>query len=604
MFRLKRTFQAITGIWLAILLPLETLPAKSYQIKQVLIDATVRQDGSLSIRESRTYEFRGHFRWADYRLPVRGFRSVEHFGIEENGTPYRLSDTEEPGTYTLQQSENEFYAKWFYRVSDETRTFTLSFVLTDIVTVYRDVAELYVQFIGEGWDKPTDSVRVTVHLPSGASRDQIRAWAHGPLWGRVDILDGQTVLFTVAPLPKRTFWEGRILFPTELVPSARKRIAREALPAILAQEKQWAEEANRKREELRKKMAARRARKRALMPISLLLSLLSVGVWFLLLVRNRESATRRFSGKYYMDLPAERPPALVAYLLGNRNVGSLAVLATLMELARKGYCEIEEVEGERQTLFGKKRKKEYIIRQTHPATPQPLQPFEEAVLSMLFQEAGDGKTLPLHELANQRRKLVKWFKKWKELLKQEADKLQFFDQKRHKQQITGIFLGLALILISVPFIVLAGEAGIPLLVAGAFIFFGSLFFNTVSARYASEVDQWKALGRFLRKYPPDSMKQQGLFERIDRLLPYALVLGVSVPRIKKIFQQIPEEQAVRFFWWFHVTRGAGGAGAAFGEALGGMISTAASSFSSATGAGGGATAGGGGGAGGSGGGAG
>ncbi|MFQ5652191.1 MAG: DUF2207 domain-containing protein, partial [bacterium] len=218
--------------------------SKSYRIERVAILARVNLDGSMTIQETRTYRFKGRFKWADYRLPIKGFASVADFSLRDEEMIYRPGRSDERGTYQIQKSEDEFYVKWFYRASNEERTFVLSYRVTHLLRIYPDVSELYYQFIGEGWDRVTGEVSVTVKLPEGAGRDEIHAWAHGPLWGRVSIRDGTTVQLEVSNLPGHRYWEGRILFPSRLVPGLPKTSDIPQLDRIIEQETQWAKEAN------------------------------------------------------------------------------------------------------------------------------------------------------------------------------------------------------------------------------------------------------------------------------------------------------------------------------------------------------------------------
>ena len=43
-------------------------PGKSYRFPSVRIDATVNPDGSLTLVEQRTYDFRGHFHFATFTV--------------------------------------------------------------------------------------------------------------------------------------------------------------------------------------------------------------------------------------------------------------------------------------------------------------------------------------------------------------------------------------------------------------------------------------------------------------------------------------------------------------------------------------------------------
>ncbi len=62
-----------------------------------------------------------------------------------------------------------FQAQWSYRAEDETRTWVFRYRVACAVDVYTDTAHLYWQFIGSGWDEPTEHALITVHLPDAPS---------------------------------------------------------------------------------------------------------------------------------------------------------------------------------------------------------------------------------------------------------------------------------------------------------------------------------------------------------------------------------------------------------------------------------------------------
>ncbi|MBN2366077.1 MAG: DUF2207 domain-containing protein, partial [Calditrichaeota bacterium] len=131
-----------------LLLPFYKGFAKSYSLERVQVHAVVQPDGSIDITESRTYNFRGRFSWADYRLPVSGFGGVENFTLADNFGNYIPENNEEPGSYLVEYSDSEFYVRWFYSAENESRTFHLRYSLTDVISVFSDVAELYFKFVG------------------------------------------------------------------------------------------------------------------------------------------------------------------------------------------------------------------------------------------------------------------------------------------------------------------------------------------------------------------------------------------------------------------------------------------------------------------------
>ena len=234
--------------------------AESYWFPEVDIEVTVREDGSFEYREERTYAFDGDFTFAFYRvmkerLAAGGQVDITDFEISENGRPlerrpaHEIDQDRVPGTYWVDyyHEGNSAYAKWFYRADDEQRTFSISYVVHDAVTVYDDHAQLYWKFIAGNWEVPTRRVTGTVHLPDGASRDEVRAWLHAVLTSEYQIVDGRTIRFEVDNLPPGRFVEMRILFPPELVPEATERVSGEIWDEAYAEEAEWVEEANERR---------------------------------------------------------------------------------------------------------------------------------------------------------------------------------------------------------------------------------------------------------------------------------------------------------------------------------------------------------------------
>src|SRR5512134_2021083 len=126
--------------------------AKSLVFSRVAIEATVTPSGALRIVEARTYRFDGPFSWASYHLPLVGASRMHSVGVADERGPYVSSTSRRPGAYVVRWEGNTAVIEWGFSAQDESRTFTISYVLDDVVTVYSDVAELYWKFIGAGWD--------------------------------------------------------------------------------------------------------------------------------------------------------------------------------------------------------------------------------------------------------------------------------------------------------------------------------------------------------------------------------------------------------------------------------------------------------------------
>lgn len=259
-------FLAVTtaGLWLPPIISRATV--KDYHFPEVVIDATVEPDGALVLRERRTFDFRnGPFTYAFFEVddPLDHVRDFEMAEILEDGT--RVPVTPDYAGHSI--VTNGFQAQWSYTAEDETRTWEFRYRVECTVDVYTDTAHLYWQFIGTGWDQPTDHAVVTVRLPGNVMTDarpttcdpsaaephpshaeaaftgEVRAFGHGPLNGTVTHVNPRTVRYEVRDVPPLSYVEGSILFPANTVPLAPQS-DQERLETILARERAWAEEAN------------------------------------------------------------------------------------------------------------------------------------------------------------------------------------------------------------------------------------------------------------------------------------------------------------------------------------------------------------------------
>ncbi|HEV8056994.1 MAG TPA: DUF2207 domain-containing protein [Actinomycetota bacterium] len=256
------------GLWLP---PIITHAVeKDYHFPEVDIDATVQPNGDLMLEETRTFDFQnGPFTYAYFNVDdpldhVRDFTIAEKL---DDGTEVPVT----PDFASHSIVTEGFQSQWSYSAEDETRTWVFRYRVACAVDVYSDTAHLYWQFIGSGWDQPTQHAVITVHLPGHSASDarrprachpegvvldlgqtpltrgEVRAFGHGPLNGEVTFVNPQTIRYDVHDVPPLSYVEGSILFPADAVPTA-VATDQPGLERILDQERVWADEANALRE--------------------------------------------------------------------------------------------------------------------------------------------------------------------------------------------------------------------------------------------------------------------------------------------------------------------------------------------------------------------
>lgn len=592
---------ALLSLALAVGIVPQHLWAKSYRISRVDIVANLHVDGSMTIVETRTYQFRGRFSYATYDQSLAGTGGLSDIHVLEAGLPYRQDDSGEPGTFQVTQKPGKVEIRWHFSARNETRTFTLEYRVLDVVRVYPDVAELHFNFVGRGWRVPSGRVEIRVIPPSATSRDSVRAWAHGPLWGEAAIDPDGVVRLWVDNLPRRASFAGRVLYPPALFPEARNRFNRARLPEVLAEEARLAAEANARRQAARRKLERHAALKPYLAPVVVGLTVLPWLIWFGFYRRQRPHPSGP-QQKYSSDLP-EEPPALVNYLFNNKQLNAGALVATLFDLARRGFLTVHESLEEGHGLFSR-RKRKFVLhldRMALSGRQQELRDYEADLLEFLFDELATGDRISFAEIRRARSKVRKWFQSWKRKVQALWGDKPYYDRQSIRAATRAALLQLPVIAAGIYAVVLFGPvAGVAVLSSVA-----AMVMAIVIARKVPEVRQrlrrWRALRRYLAEYHKKQLASMPL-DQVGAYLVYAVALGVPVSALKRFAGLLPADQAGTYLPWYNTAlySSSGGVGAAVAS----LTTIASSTLSSAAGVGGGASGAAAGAAGGSGGGAG
>lgn len=114
------------------------------------------------------------------------------------------------------------------------------------MAVHNDVAEMYWNVLGDGFEETISDFQVKIHLP-GEDGD-VRIWSHGPLTGENKIIDSKTLFFQDKNVDNYTAETIRIMLNKNLVPAATKKSNVDGRENILKYETMMADTANRERE--------------------------------------------------------------------------------------------------------------------------------------------------------------------------------------------------------------------------------------------------------------------------------------------------------------------------------------------------------------------
>jgi uncharacterized membrane protein len=609
---MKRTIGIALLLLATVLVPHPAGAQRRYAVGAVAIDAAVQPDGSMRIRETLTYNFRGRYTFAFRDFPPIAGGRIDAIAVSEGGRSYQESASKEPGTFEVARESSSTRVTWYYRAGDEERTFDLSYTIDGAVHRYTDTAELYYKFVGDKWDRPIGKVRAIVRFPSPLTRSDLKAWAHGPLDGTVQINGDGTVAFDVSPLPPRQFWEGRILFPPPVVANLPASSAGPRADAVLAEEGRWAEEANARRlanaQRVREEQAQRTRRSelaQLFLPLSAILSVIGLIAWFLAYRRHglpHVVQPHVVSG----EVPSTHPPALVSYLM-SRHVSASAIVATLLDVADRGYLEIRETTTSKRGLFGEREVTDYqFSRTTRPL--ESVEPFERDLLEFLLTRGESSTTFTMSALKSNRsrRALHKWFAAWAEKVKTQARTLGFFEPSAADALLFNFLIGVAIAVVGLALSITSRpSAGLPAIVSGVLVAILTVTLRRRTAEGQRLYLAWTAFGFHLRNISSALGPVRVDSRDWARYLAAAVLFGLH-KRLLPRLQPIDERGLDALPMWYSGGSGHAFAGDAssFSASVSSMVSSVSSAMSSAAGAGGGASGGGGGGAGGGGGGAG
>ena len=576
--------------------------AKSFAIDDVVIASSIQPDGDLVVRESRTLSFDGSFSYVYWDYLTAGSQGIVVRGASGPEGPYeRTSDTlaRTPGTYSVTDYGDRVRVQLNFDLADTGATFTVDYVAKGAVTRWKDTAELYWQFVGNETAVEAGTVRVTVRPPAGVTKDEVRAWAHGPLYGEVRIRENASVVLTVSPLPAYTFVETRILFPASALAGATAR-PEPRLQQVLAQEKELADQANRDRFYARLRVVLW-----GLLGVVAPLAALALAL-FLYVRVGREPKTM-FQAQYLRDFPDPRlPPALVSYIWEMGSVDQDAAMATLLDLIDRGVVGIERQTRHEDGLFGGHDETDYQLTLQRERL-DGLEPFEEGLLDFLFVDIAGADSFAMDELRDMAKdKRVEWTKgygQWKKDVDQAGEQRRFFDATADRMAFWAATAGFAAA-------VAAGAAAIFAQYYWFFLGIAPAVIAVVVSRAvkrrsqeAAELHaQYAAIRRYLKDFGRLQEKPPDAVVLWQHFLVLAVVFGIADEVVKHLQVKVPEvlqDPAFRTMGFMMIAPDGGRSGfAAMSGGFAAAVSVASSSSSSGAGGGGGFSGGGGGGGGG------
>jgi len=488
----------------------------------------INPDGTFSVRETLEIEFiGGPFTFGFRNVASDQLVGIENIRVTEGGQAYQQSYGSEPNTfnYSFDSGAQEYVINWYYpSTTNQTRTFVLSYDVVGALLIDEAGDLMIWQVVGQDHAYPIEQSAVTIRMPSGAAIDTSDGpVSRGTAASTLVSGDQMSVSFSATDIPANQPLEVYIRFTHGVIP-AEKPPWQEAY--------EWK---NSTGVMLNVGFVA--------LGIAALVGGV-LGVYALWMLRGRDPAVGAVP-EYLSEPPSDVPPGLVGTLVDEK-ADLQDIIATLVDLARRGFIEMEERESK---LFGLTTGHNYVYRRL-PEAGDPTRAYERTLLKEIF---GSRSEVDLDDLRNE---FYTAIPKLERQMYEEAVHIGLFPGSPKAVRGRYIALGIGGLVLSVgvgfcamgafveqvaavicPFIGLAVASIVMIVVANVM--------PTKTQKGAEEAAKWRAFKTFLQNAERHRDLAE-MTEKFDEYLPYAIAFGLERTWVSK-FARIASTPVPRWY---------------------------------------------------------
>lgn len=427
---------------------------------------------------------------------------------------------------------------------EDTATFYFEFTIKGMVTSYNDCAELnYILF--EYFGCKVKQLGVTVWLPtSTVDYNDVYCYGHGLEKGSIEQVSNRQINYYSKNLSGDEDLEMRIVFPKSLVGSidGKNNVAVNMKDDILEYE-----EVLHDFDVLRQKVAV---------IINIATGVVIVGFIFIIIHVYRKydkEFTPTFDKEYLRELPYQYTPAEMSYLYHFGKTNDEDVTATLLDLIRRGYIELE--------YFGtdttdKDADFNMILQEDKLASSSSeLLPHEKKLIEWFFNHIGDGRKVSTKTIEN-------YCEEYNHATQFQKDAKEFTDEIKLETKNRDWFLNMkngkskanSWNLINVAFLVILFivtalldiEAVLNYVLIIALMVGYGIYVNSIKKRTVNgneEYTKWKAFAHFLEDFSAmDDYPMPGI-EVWEEYLAYATSLRMADKVMEQLKVKLPNAES-------------------------------------------------------------
>lgn len=537
--------------------------ASDFDLEHLDFKASLNTDGSMNVTETWQIDIDGttNTLFKTFETDKSKYSGIENVSVRDitAGNATSLKEINElmyhvttDCYYGMKNDDGDFEIAWGVNRSSGKRTYEISYTVKDVLTKYNDCVELYWQFVGKDFEVPADNVTGTITLPGQVENiENLRVWAHGPLNGKISTVDNSTVKFSVKPFIADTFIEARVAVLEPDMFNAVNKIRNENyLEEIIDEETAWANEANQKREMIR--------RNREMVKwIGNIASVAIAAVFIFLAYKNikkiKETPMIQPTTKldYFREVPNESKanPSSASFLYYFNKSTMLNVMpkilsATMLDLALKKYIEFE--------VDTNKKKNEQVTVKVLEKETTYLGKSEEEIYRLLLKV---GKRFTMKEFEKYAQKhntsFLNTLNRISEKAEDENIKSKNYDKNLRKIHDNyraigwATFIGLAII--SVFWLAFLEQdytsvviATIPTVIYAVTCFDIAGRIPGLTQKGIDEKEQWEGLKKYMEDFSMLNEREVPELVLWEKYLVYATAFGIADKVLKQLKVKYPE----------------------------------------------------------------
>ncbi len=331
---------------------------KSVVVRERSADLTISQNGDVRFVETWVVDFqKGPFTFAFREIPKNKLSDITAWSVREGDRVFQNSYGDY--TFSVDETTDAYKITWRFPATNQREkflsdphTFELQYTVRGATRIDPQGDQFWWKFVEGDRAYPIEAARVTLHLPQEFSADQLKAttYVNAAQAGGARVRDGKTIEFSGGPFSPKMEWEIRAQFPH----------------VLRGEPPEW-----QKWDDYVARVAAQNNFYATAAFIVILIGgpLLLLVLWYLF---GRDKPTT-FRAEFLPKPPDDTPPGVVGVLLDER-ADLQDIVATMVDLARRGYLQIRESDA-----FGAP---EYARTAQSAAD---LAPFEKETLDALLQ---------------------------------------------------------------------------------------------------------------------------------------------------------------------------------------------------------------------------